>query len=518
MADYLAGIDIGTTGAKAAIIDTEGNILSSGYVEYKCDFPRPNWVEQDVDMLIESAIKSLNIAVSTGDIKSGNIAAVSLSSQRSCTIFIDKDGTPIRPMISWQDNRAVKEVEEIACAIKPEKYYEITGIPNNTTWVLGKIIWMRKNEPENWKKTVKVVQLQDYALKAFGADYYYSDIPGAIMSGFLDGKNFIWSPEILDLFDIDYALLPALKNPGEYAGKINARVATETGIKAGTPLIVGAGDQNSAAVGAGIVKEGFLSVSIGTAANIIAYLDHPYRDPLCKNMVTTHAIEGKWQLEGFQAGAASIYRWFRDEIASLEKINTKKLKVDPYELINNMVQKTPLGSKGLLLLPFFASATAPRWNPYARGALFGLTFAHDQGCLARAFMEGITIGIKDVLETMLDSGIKINNIRILGGPTKSNQWNQMQADIYKKPVETLKVKDAAILGAAIFGGVGVGLFKNIKEGSEIMVNVDKKYEPVLENSEKYRKIYNLYCEIYENLDSGNIFKKIAGLQEELLNY
>ena len=515
MAEYLAGIDIGTTGAKAAIIDIKGNVISSGYVEYNCDFPRPNWVEQDVEMLIESAIKSLSIAISTGKIKAGDIAAVSLSSQRSCTIFADKAGIPVRPMISWQDNRAVKEIEEIAQAISPEKYYEITGIPNNTTWVLGKIIWLKKNEPENWKKTLKVVQLQDYALKAFGADDYYNDVPDAIMSGFLDGKSFTWSTEILDLFDIDCSLLPILKNPGESAGRINARVAERTGIKEGTPLIVGAGDQNSAAVGAGIVKEGCLSVSIGTAANIIAYLDYPYRDPEGKNMVTTHAMKGKWQLEGYQAGAASIYRWFRDEIASQEKIDGQRLNVDPYILIDDMVSKVPVGSKGLLLLPFFASATAPRWNPYARGALFGLTFAHDRACIARAFMEGITIGVKDIIETMLKSGIKIDSIRILGGPTRSDLWNQMQADIYGKPVETLKVKDAAILGAAIFGGVGVKLFRNIKEASEAMVNIDKKYEPVQQNSEKYRKIYNLYCDIYENLDSGSIFKKIASLQEEL---
>ncbi|MBN2072992.1 MAG: xylulose kinase [Actinobacteria bacterium] len=515
MSDYLAGVDIGTTGAKAAILDLNGRILSSGYVEYKCDFPKPNWVEQDVDMLIDSAMESLKIAISSKDIKPGKIAAVSLSSQRSCTIFLDRKGYPVRPMISWQDNRASREVDEIASRISPDRYYEITGIPNNTTWLLSKIMWLRKNETENWEKTVRVIQLQDYALKAFGADDYYNDIPDAIMSGFLDGRKFDWSIEILNLFNIDKKYLPVLKNSGYQAGHISGYAAEKTGLKKGTPLIIGAGDQNSAAVGAGIIKDGYLSISIGTAANVIAYLNYPYRDPQGKNMITTHAIQGKWQLEGYQAGAASIYRWFRDEIASEEKINAGKLKIDPYKLINDMVKKTPVGSKGLLLLPFFASATAPRWNPYARGVLFGLTFAHDRDCLARSFMEGITLGVKDMIVTMLESGIHINNIRILGGPTKSDLWNQMQADIYGKAVETLMVKDAAILGAAIFAGVGVGLFGNIKEASEAMVNVDKKYEPIEENSKKYNKLYDLYCEIYQIMEQGKIFRRIANLQDEL---
>lgn len=515
MGGLLAGIDIGTTGAKAAIINLSGKIISKGYVEYKCDYPKPNWVEQDVEMLMESAMKSVKIAISDKKIKPEDIAAVSLSSQRSCTIFIDKNDLPIRPMISWQDNRACEEVEEIANRIKPDRYYKITGIPNNTTWVLPKILWLRKNEPKNWDRVNKVVQLQDYALKAFGADDYYNDIPDAIMSGFLDGRIFKWSDEILDLFNIDKSILPIPGKPGDHAGTITGHVAKKTGLKSGTPLIVGAGDQNSAAVGAGIVKNGYLSISIGTAANAIAYLEKLYRDPFGKNMITTHAIYGKWQLEGYQAGAASIYRWFRDEIATLEKFNAENLKVDPYKIINEMVENTPVGSRGLLLLPFFASATAPRWNPYARGVLLGLTFAHDKGCLARSFMEGITLGVKDMVKTMLDSGIKINNIRILGGPTKSNLWNQMQADIYEKPVETLRVKDAAVLGAAIFAGVGVGLFKNIKEASQAMVNIDQKYEPNKDNLIRYRKLYDLYCETYDSLYNKKIFKKIAKLQEEL---
>lgn len=512
MMKYLAGIDIGTTGAKAAIFNLEGKMISSGYNEYTCFYPKPNWVEQDPKMIIEKAMNSIKEAILKSNINSKDIVSVSLSTQRSCTIFIDEKGKPLRPMISWQDNRASEEVNEIASKIDSKEYYDITGLPNNTTWLLSKILWIRKNEPDIWKKVRKVIQLQDYALKAFGAEEYYNDIPDAALSGFYDGNKFDWCDKLLKLFDIDKALLPKPIAPGKKIGVISKTVSEKTGFAEYTSLCIGAGDQNSAAVGAGVVHEGYLSVSIGTAANVIAYLAKPYRDPNCKNMVTTHAIFGKWQLEGYQAGAASIYRWFRDEIATLQKAYALETNKDAYEIINELVQKAPVGAKGLLLLPFFASATSPRWNPFARGIIMGLTLAHNKECLARAFMEGITLGIKDMIVCILSSGINIDNIRILGGPTKSALWNQMQADIYCKPVETLKVTDAALLGAAILAGVGAEIFNDIQEGVKKMVKIDKKYEPIKKNVKIYNDLYNLYCEVYESLEEKDIFKKIARLQ------
>jgi len=512
--EYVVGIDIGTTGAKTAIYDIKGNVVGTGYREYSCQYPKPNWVEQDVSFTTNMAMESAKEAVTTSGVSPGNIASIGLSAQRCCTIFIDKSGNPLRPMISWQDNRTSIEVEEIKKKISARDFYQATGLPMNTTWILTKIYWVRKKEPHIWQNVYKVIQNHDYALKALGAEDYYVDVPDAVFYGVWDTNKFQWSNELLELFEIDKNILPKPIPSGTKVGVISKEAAELTGFLQGTPLCVGAGDQNSAVVGAGIVFEGTVSVSIGTGGIAIAYLDKPFRDPNEMSMVTNHAVYGKWQLEGYQAGAASVFRWFRDEIATLEKSFANGHKVDVYKILNELIDRTPAGAKGLVILPYFASATAPRWNPDARGTILGLTFAHDRACLARAFIEGVTLEEKDIITSMLKSGIKIKTIRIIGGATKSKVWNQIQADMYKKPVETLRVTDAAVLGAAILGGVGVGLFKDIKDGVKKMVTVDQRYEPNSENSKIYDELYDIYCNAYEGLNERKVFSKLAKIQEK----
>ena len=319
--------------------------------------------------------------------------------------------------------------------------------------------------------------------------------------------------KLLELFAIDPLLLPRPVPSGTQVGVVSKAAAEQTGFAAGTPLCVGAGDQNSAITGAGIVKPGYCSVSLGTGGIVATYLDAAFHDPSKMGMFTNHTIYGKWQLEGYQAGAAGVYRWFRDEIAKLQKAYANETKQDVYFFLNHLVAQTPPGAKGLVFLPYLASATTPRWNPRARGTLLGLTFAHDQGCLARAFMEGITMEIKDIFSSMDAAGLDIAHVRILGGPTKSPLWNQLQADIYNRPVDTLKTPDAAVLGAAICAGAGVGLFKDIREGVSAMVAVDKTYEPNPQNAALYNELYAIYCQAYEGLAEKGVFDALAKIQE-----
>ena len=374
-------------------------------------------------------------------------------------------------------------------------------------------MWLQKNEPKVWESVSKVIQLQDYILKVLGAEDYFVDISDAGLFGIWETDNLRWSEKLLRLFSIDKKILPIPKPSGEIVGKISKKASEKTSFLEGTPICVGAGDQNSAVIGAGIVYDGYLSVSLGTGGIAIAYLDNKFRDPNEKSMVTNHAIYGKWQLEGYQAGAAGVFRWFRDEIASLEKSYAEKSGKDVYKILDEMIKKTPVGAKGLVFLPYLASATAPRWNSNARGTLVGLTFAHDKSCLARAFIEGITLELKDIVSSMLNSGIDIKNIHIMGGPTKSELWNQLQSDMYNQVVKTLKVTDAAVLGAAILGGVGVGIFKDIRDGVSKMVKIDKEYEPIKKNVEIYNELYDIYCQIYEGLEEKGAYKSLAKIQE-----
>lgn len=509
---YVMGIDIGTTGAKAGVFGLDGRLVASAYSEYQCIYPKPNWVEQDVDLIVGQSIDCCRRAVADSRLNPAEIASVAFSAQRCCSIFLDARGKLVRPMISWQDNRAHEEVAEIERGISAEEFYDLTGMPLNTTWMVSKILWVRRHEPANWARVAKVVQLQDYALKALGAEGFFEDVSDAGFFGLWNPYAFDWSDRLLALLDLPRSIFPEPSASGSRVGAVSRDASVRSGLREGTPLCVGAGDQNSAAVGAGIVRKGLLSVSLGTGGLAAAYLDTPFCDPNRKAMVDNHAVYGKWQLEGLQAGAAGVFRWFRDEIAAAEKAAAAAAGKNVYEVLGEMIEKVPPGARGLVLLPYLASATTPRWNPHARGTLLGLTFAHDRACLARCFMEGITLEVRDMVNSMLRAGIPIETVRILGGATKSGVWNQIQSDVYNRPVETLKMTDAALLGSAILAAVGIGVFSDVAEGTGEMVRVDKTYTPDAGRARLYDEMYDIYCGAYEALEDKGIFRKLAKLQ------
>lgn len=511
---YLAGIDIGTSGAKAIVFDQEGSPLASAYHEYGSTYPRPNWVEQDADQIVESAMTSMREAVVRSGAAPERIVSISLSAQRCCGIFLDENGRLIRPMISWQDNRPVEEIAEIARTVPEGEYYRKTGFPNSTTWLLGKMLWVRKHEPETWKRTARIVQMHDYFLRALGAEEYFVDFNDAGFFGFFDSRACDWDPDLLSAFDIPRDVLPIPRASGSSAGVVSTRGAERSGLAAGTRIAIGAGDQCAGSLGAGVVRRGTLSISMGTAGAVTALLDSPYRDPNGRIMITNHSERGKWLLEGYQAAAASVFRWFKEEIAGVETAEAARLGRDPYDLIGERAAGAPPGAKGLVFLPYLAAAGTPRYNPDARGVLCGLTFAHDRACLARAFMEGITLDMRDMIEAIKAAGAGVETVRLLGGPTKSAFWNQMQSDIYGATVQTLKIGDATVLGAAILGGLGAGVFSSVDEGTREMVRVDRTYEPDAGRSSYYRELYDVWRSAYEGLAGAGAFGKIAEIQRK----
>jgi len=510
--NYVAAVDIGTTGSKGMVFSMDGSPLSSAYREYSCSYPKPSWVEQDADLLVRSAMEALREAVISSGASPGLIRSVSVSAQRCCGIFLDGNNRMLRPMISWQDNRTPAEVEEISRKIGPDEYYRRTGYPNSTTWLLSKMMWVRKHEPDVWGRTERVVQMHDYFLKALGADDFFVDMNDAGFFGFFDSTEGRWDEELLSLFDFDSSLLPIPSVSGTIAGKVSAEASGMCGLSAGTIIAVGAGDQCAGSLGSGVVRKGTVSVSMGTAGAVNAFLDSPYRDPNGTGMVTCHSIQGNWLLEAHQAAAAGVYRWFRDEIAALEKAEADAAGNDFYEEMGKKIAEVPPGSRGLLLLPYYAGAATPRYNSDARGVLLGLTFAHDRSSIARAYMEGITLDMKDMLSSFQRSGIEIGDIRILGGPTRSPLWNQIQADVYDTPVSTLEVADATLLGAGVLAAVGAGIFSSIEEGADQMVRIRDIYEPVRENAALYGELYDLFCRTYEGLTEKGVFEKISEIQ------
>ncbi len=510
MAQYLAGVDVGTTGARCALVDLQGNIAASAYREYGAVYPRPGWVEQDLEHLMAQTMAACQAAIHGSGIDPREIASVGFSTQRSVTIPVAQDGAPVRPMLSWQDARTGAEVADMLKLIDAGKYYDASGMPMGTTWVITKVLWMRKNEAERYGRTFKFIQNQDAVLKAFGADDYYTDMSDMAFYGVWDVGGVQWDRELCELFGVSPGMFGRPTPAGTRVGSIPAAVAEKTGFAPGTPLCVGAGDQNCGVVGMGSIRSGMATVTLGTAGLAILSLDR--RIPgFGGMMITNHAVPGMWEMEGLSNAAASSYRWFRDVIGTQEKEAEKAGGRSAYEALNDLAAQAPAGSRGLLYLPYLGTAATPRWNANARSAFIGMSFAHGRAEMTRAVLEGVALEVRDMMEGWLKAGVEISVLRLGGGATKSALWNQIQADVYGRPVQTLKVGESTVLGAALLGGVGAGVFRSIEEGVEALVQVTGEVEPDMKNHALYEDLYQAYVKAYEGL-SGGAFDALVEIQ------
>ncbi len=512
MSRYLAGIDVGTMGSRCCLFDLEGKRVGSAYFEYKAEYPRPGWVEQDQNAMIARTMDACAAAVKKSGIRPDEIAAIGFSTQRSVTCPVDMAGNAIRPMISWQDARSGRQVEAMRKLISDEEYYKLSGLPLGTTWLISKLLWMRENEPEKYARTARFVQNQDLVLKAFGAEDFYTDICDMAFYGIWDVRKCDWNPELVELFKVDPAQFGSPLPPGTRVGSLPASLAERTGFAPGTPICVGAGDQNCSVVGMGAVRPGMATVTLGTAGLAILVTDQPVPG-FGGMMITNHAIPGRWEIEGLSNAAANSLRWFRDEIAHEEMIEAEESGGNAYAMLDELAERSCPGAGGLLFMPYLATAGTPRWNADARGAFLGLSLAHGRTDMVRAVMEGVVLEIRDMMEQWQQREIPLDLIRIGGGAANSTLWNQIQADIYGHPVQNVKEKESTALGAALLAGVGADVFNSIEEGVGEMVKVTGEIEPDEQRHMIYEDVYRNFTTAYTALNNGNVFKSMADFQE-----
>jgi len=513
MKTYLAGIDVGTTGARCAIFDLSGRIVASDYREYGATYPKPGWVEQNLAEMIDITMQVCKVAVNQQGFKPEQIAAIGFSTQRSVTVPVDRNGRLVRPILSWQDARTDAEVSEMAKLIDPEEYYQISGMPLGTTWNITKILWMRKNEPELFHKTYKFVQLQDALLFAFGAKDFYTDMGDMAFYGTWDVAKLEWSKKLCNLFGVAPEMFGIPTPSGTPVAEVSAEIAEKTGFAKGTPICVGGGDQNCGAVGMGSAWSGMATANLGTGGLVMLSLNR--RIPgFGGMMVTNHAAPGMWEMEGLSNAAASTYRWFRDVVGTNEVEMAKTSGRSAYDYLNDLAAQAQPGSKGLLFLPYLGTAATPRWNANARSAFIGMSFAHGRPEMTRAIMEGVALEVRDMMDGWFKAGIDITKLRLGGGASKSSLWNQIQADVYGLPVETLKTSEATALGAAILAGLGAGVYSSIQDAVSDMVEVKEHYEPNLQNMQVYEDMYQAFVQAYEGLATSGAFDRLAKIQAQ----
>jgi len=501
MGKYLAGVDVGTTSVRCAIFDLTGKMIIGKQREYGATYPKPGWVEQDSDELIGQTFAACKEAVEASGVDPAEIASVGFSTQRSVTNPVDASGRPVRPVLSWQDARTAAEVAQMTEQIDPGRYHEISGMPMGATWIITKILWMRGNESDLYAKTDRFVQTQDVVLKAFGADEFYTDIPDMAFYGVWDVRKVEFSGELMDLFGVSREQLGKPTPAGTQVGVIPPEVARKTGFAPGMPICLGAGDQNCSMVGMGAIEPGTAGVTLGTAGVAILCMDAP-PSGLESMMITNHAKAGMWQAEGLANAAASCYRWFRDNLTGGAT----------YEQLNELAAAAPPGSRGVLYLPYLATACTPRWNANARSAFIGMSLAHGRNEMVRAVMEGVALEVRDMMGPWLSAGLDVDVLRLSGGATRSPLWNQIQADVYNRPVQTLECNESTVLGAALLGGLGSGVFSSIEEGAEAMVHVAEEIEPNPANRAIYEEMYEAFVKAYAGLADSGAFDKLADIQ------
>ena len=497
MPKLLLGIDVSTTGAKALVIDTEGKVIASATEEYPLYTPRPLWSEQNPEDWWQGAVKAVRRALARVD--ADEISGIGLTGQMHGLVLLDEAGEVLRPAILWNDQRTGPQCEEItAWAGGLKKTVELTGNAVLPGFTAPKVVWVRENEPAVYDRVGHILLPKDYMRYRLTGEYA-SEVSDASGTALFDVGNRRWSATMAGLLEVPMGWLPEVAESHIVTGKISASAATLTGLKEGTPVVGGGGDQAAQAVGSGIVRPGIVSVTSGTSGVVFAHSDDYSPEPEGRLHVFCHAVDGAWHAMGVMLAAGGAFRWLRDAVCGDDKAAAAAQGRDVYDLLTEQAATAPPGSEGLIFLPYLSGERCPYPDPNARGAFVGLTLRHGKEHLVRSVLEGVSYGLRDSLELIKGLGVPIEQVRASGGGAKSPLWRQIQADVFGTELVLINVTEGAAMGAALLAGVGAGVYCDAREAVDACVHVTSSTQPNAEAASVYERDYPLYRNLYPAL-------------------
>ena len=501
------GVDAGTTGVLAAAFDGRGQPLAQHYREYRCLYPAPGWVEQDMDDVWAAICETLQATAAQLRDRAAEIVSLGLSSQRGSFVLLDETRRPLGPAIVWNDARATEMEAELASRIQPDRYRAVAGMPMSGFWAIGKMMWVRKHQPALYERARWMCNGQEYFLYRLGAEHLETDPASQTLSGMLDIHALGWSNEICTAAAIDTGLLPPIGAPGAYVGTVSSEASAMTGLRAGTALCRGAGDQQCAALGAGVVRPGSAEITMGTSAMMVAHLDHPSQVKAPgKIYLGGHAVAGKWDMEGGAFSIGSCLRWWRDNFCG--EIARSGSAGKTYERIVGEAVTAPAGAAGLIFHPFFAGQVTPHYDTRVRGGFYGLTLAHDRAAMARALLEGCACEIR-MMGDALDGSLvgRIDNLMVTGGMSRSPVFLQLLANVMNRPLTTLSYPECSVLGAAMLGAVGSGECGSAEDAVDRFVLPGAVIEPEPDRH-VYEDVFGLFRDIYRAGEASGLHHRI----------
>lgn len=487
---------MGTGGARALLVDRQGKIIGAGTSEHApFASPHPGWAEQDPRDWWRATGIAVKKALASANVSSEGVGCVGFSGQMHGAVVLDSHDEVIRPALIWCDQRTAPQSKYLEDLFGLDQIIQLTCNPPLTNFTLTKLLWIQQNEPDNWKRVRKIMLPKDYVRLRLTGDSAIdvADASGTLM---LDVAQRRWSDAILQKTGIDLRYLPKVYESPEICGSVNAAGAEATGLKIGTPVVAGAGDQAAGAVGMGITRPGAVSATIGTSGVVFAATDRPALDPKGRLHTFCHAIPGRWHVMGVTQAAGLSLRWLRDVFGAGADDGR-----DPYDRMTDEASHAPAGSEGAYWAPYLMGERTPHLDPYARGAFVGLSASHNRGHLVRAVLEGVAYSLNDTFSIFQEIKVPVESIRLGGGGARSPLWRQIQADVYAHVVEIVEAEEGAAYGAALLAGVGCGIWTSVDQACDAVVRVAQRVPCNPQNVKVMSRGYQVYRRIYPALKS-----------------
>ena len=483
------GIDVGTGGSRALLVDECGTVRASATAPHEDVFmARPLWAEQRPENWWDAAAAAISAVLAQAGISGAAVRGIGLSGQMHGLVLLDGAGSVIRPSLIWCDQRSQPQVDAVNAAIGREDVLRYIANPVLTGFTLPKLLWVRDHEPENFGRARKMLLPKDYVRYCLTGEFA-TEVSDASGTAVFDVVHRRWSFELMDRLGLDRSLLPECRESIEVSGQVSAHAAELTGLVAGTPVVGGGGDQASSAIGNGIVEAGIVSCTLGTSGVVFAHMEKPAYDPGGRVHTFCHAVPGKWHVMGVTQGAGLSLQWFRNQFAPGTS----------YDQLMGEAAKAPAGSDGLFWLPYLMGERTPHLDATARGGWIGLTASHTRAHLIRALIEGVSYSQRDCLEIVESLGTAVASVRASGGGAQSPFWRQLLASILARRVVTLETQEGSAYGAALLALAGSSEYTSIQELCRAAIHETEAISPARAEADFYTRAHRIYQALYPAL-------------------